>query len=53
MRDDLPLLLATLDQAEEMIRDLAKLILGDSAEITTTWDRVNRICDRYNLPEPA
>ena len=53
MNDDLPQLLSAVENAEAMVRELAHLILGDSAEFYGTCERANRICDRYYVPSAA
>ena len=53
MNDDLPQLLSAVENAEAIVRELAHLILGDSAEFYGTCERANRICDRYYVPSAA
>ncbi len=53
MSDDLPQLLSAAENAEAIVRELAHLILGESAEFDGTCERANRICDRYYLPNAA
>jgi hypothetical protein len=53
MTNDLPLIIAGLDNAEEVIRELAKILMAGVGEFTTTWECVNRVCDRYDLPQPV
>lgn len=47
MIDDLPLLLAALDEAGEVLRDLSKIILSSESEFAMTWECANRVCDQY------
>ncbi len=53
MSDDLPQLLSAVENAEAIVRELAQLILGNSAEFYATCECANRICDRYYLPNAA
>ncbi len=53
MSDDLPQLLSAAENAEAIVRELAHLMLGESAEFDGTCERANRICDRYYLPNAA
>jgi hypothetical protein len=53
MTDELPFVLATLEQAEEILQGLASLILGPTSAYSSTWECVDRVCDRFDIPQAA
>jgi hypothetical protein len=53
MSDNLPQLLTGLEKAEQIMGELAGLVLSGTAEFVSTWDIANRVCDRYYLAKAA
>ncbi|HEV2716871.1 MAG TPA: hypothetical protein VGU64_16525 [Terriglobales bacterium] len=42
-----------LDQVEQLVRDLAQVIIPGFSERATAWEIANRVCDSYCLPKAA
>jgi hypothetical protein len=53
MIDDISPVFAAFNEAGEILRDLAEIILSRESEFATTWECANRICDRYYLQQAA
>ena len=42
-----------LDYAEQIVRDLALVIIPSLGERARAWEIANRVCDSYCLPKAA
>ena len=42
-----------LDYAEQIVRDLALVIIPSLGERASAWEIANRVCDSYCLPKAA
>ncbi len=53
MDDNLPQLVSALQDAEAILTEMALLIMAGNAAFDSTWERANRICDLFHLPNAA